>query len=171
MEDNNSSGKEKTLESWRAELESLAKTCNGEKWLQLLYSSYLNRFLSDNGRIWTTGQLMVPLSLAPIAVVPTLKEALTVFNLFVLAVPSISLIWLWLVIAENHRAFQNKSEQWLSEIEKVMKVNKPGGPKGDGILVRPGMIQKVRWCLAWGLTVFWPLLIALVAVAKACLKP
>ena len=41
------------------------------RWLQTLYTSYLNRMLSDNERIWRTGALFVPLSLSAFAAYAT----------------------------------------------------------------------------------------------------
>lgn len=154
--------------AWRTQLDQLAQDKeHGSKWLQLLYSSYLQRFLSDNNRIWSTGQLMIPLALAPITAIPALGVDPAIPRLVFLAIPSTTLIWLWLVIAENHRAFQENSQEWLGEIEKVLKVRKPGPDKKlGGALVKPGRIRQVRWWLGYGLTAFWILFVLVTWLAK-----
>src|SRR3989344_4582485 len=73
-------------------------------WLQTLYQNYANRFLSDNGRIWSTGSILIPLSLAGFAAVVGL-DAPRWPHVVVLMFASIALMFIWLVIAENHRAF------------------------------------------------------------------
>lgn len=75
---------------------------NPHVWLQNLYQYYLNRFLSDNSRIWLTGSIFIPLSLAGFAVVVGL-ECPRWPQVVVLMFVSITLIIIWLVIAENHR--------------------------------------------------------------------
>ena len=148
-----------SLDEWGKRLVALRTQhgSEGDKWLQLLYTSYLQRFLSDNSRIWTTGQWMISLSLAPLVAIPSLPKQNLPFNILFLAIPSVSLIWIWLIIAENHRAFQDKSLEWLSAIEKVLGVEKPGGAKvANGLLlIKPGFIRKMRWVLAWGISVVW----------------
>lgn len=155
------------MDDWKQRLAALRNYPNpeGDKWLQVLYNSYLNRFLSDNNRIWSTGQWMIPLSLAPLAAIPSLKTISFIRILF-LAIPSISLSWIWLIIAENHRAYQNKSIKWLRAIEKVLDVARPGGPMvSDGSrLVQLGMIRKMRWVLAYGITTIWLVLLILLAL-------
>jgi hypothetical protein len=92
---------------------------------------------------------MVPLSLAPLAALVSIPGALCSWiKVLLLAIPSGALIWFWLAIAENHRAFQDKSRQWLTAIEKILEIEKPGGPKSGGVLVKRGRVRQVRWWLA-----------------------
>ena len=140
---------------------------NGESWLRTLYEHYTQTFLSDNARIWGTGSIMIPLALAPFVVLPTIASP-TVFHLLVLAFASSSLMISWLVIAENHRAFQEKSRAWLVAIERIIGLRDTGPLKIrqrglNSILTSTGAIQVVRWglalptVLAWILiVVFWP---------------
>lgn len=128
----------------------------GDKWLHLLYTSYLNRFLSDNNRIWTTGQWMITLSVAPFAAIPNLAKPSTL-NFVFLAIPSITLIWVWLIIAENHRAFQEKSIDWMRAIESALDIERPGGDKVPRKSAHIGrnLVQKMRWVLAVGISLLW----------------
>ena len=160
----------KENDEWKENLRSLRETKgpDGDKWLQILYKSYHQQFLSDNNRIWTTGQWMISISLAALAVLPTLANPLSSFNILLLAIPSVSLIWVWLVIAENHRGFQEKSQEWLSEIERILGVKKPGGPKARGRLIAPGAVRRMRWCLAFGISGVWVFLILYTISAKIC---
>lgn len=128
----------------------------GDDWLRTLYSSYLQRFLSDNGRIWTTATLMVPLSLAAFAGVPALKQ-LTNATLALLAVPSIVLITLWLFSADKHRVFQEQSEDVLNAIEHVLGIRELGKrPKW-------GAVRLARWALTVGVWLGWLVLFCLYA--------
>ena len=160
----------KEIARWKDRLQELYNdtSAGGNDWLRILYSSYLQRFLSDNNRIWTTGQLMVPLAFAPFAAVPSLTYPFDLLKLLLFSFPSMGLIWLWIIIADNHRAFQEKSEEWLNRIEEVLRIKKPGGNKSPGFFVRPGMIRKTRWCLAWGITISWGLLIGWSIFCKFC---
>lgn len=75
-------------------------------------------------------------------------------------VPSITLMWCWLVIAENHRAFQQASESWLVAIEQYLglgpsKTVKVKGNRLNRWLTRPGAIQSMRWWLCLLLSAAW----------------
>ncbi|MDR3463406.1 MAG: hypothetical protein P4L76_13925 [Beijerinckiaceae bacterium] len=76
MDESEKSSVERCQKEWLQRLSALQmqKEFDGDSWLQLLYSSYLQRFLSDNNRIWTTGQWMIPLSLAPLVAIPNLQR-------------------------------------------------------------------------------------------------
>lgn len=82
---------------------------NPHDWLKTLYKSFSDRMLSDNERIWRTGAILLPLSLSTFAAVVSIKDLHT-WHIVVLGFTSSALIWSWLFIAENHRAFQQKSE-------------------------------------------------------------
>jgi hypothetical protein len=60
------------------------------KWLQTLYTSYLNRMFSDNERIWRTGALFVPLSLSAFAAYANTK--IQGLKLLVISIASIFII-------------------------------------------------------------------------------
>ena len=128
-------------------------------WLQTLYQNYANRFLSDNGRIWSTGSILIPLSLAGFAAVVGL-DAPRWPHVVVLMFASIALMFIWLVIAENHRAFQQKSEAWLAAIERTIKLEGVGGPKVKGnflnrLLTGKGAVQNMLWYLFLAVVIGW----------------
>ena len=149
----------KQIEDWKARLAAF-QTANeeGDKWLQLLYGSYLQRFLSDNNRVWTAGQLMIPLSLAPFTLLLNLPRPFGVENLMILAFPSIALILAWAVIAENHKAFQENSREWLEAIEQLLGVKKPGSSKSfkeHGFPVKPKAVRSTRRILVLCIIAAW----------------
>lgn len=92
---------------------------DSSKWLEALFKHYSDRMLSDNERIWRTGALFVPIALAAFAALTAIK-LLQLWHIVALAAPSMTLMWAWIVIAENHRSFQQKSEAWLIAIQRVM---------------------------------------------------
>jgi hypothetical protein len=99
-----------------------------DEWLQIIYQSYSQRFISDNERIWATGAIMIPLALAIFVALPSIKEP-TTLQLITLGIPSILVMMSWLVIAENHRAFQEKSRAWIVAIEETLGLQNTGGRK------------------------------------------
>lgn len=134
-------------------------------WLQILYQNYSNRFHSDNDKIWSTGSILIPLSLAGFAAVVSVQN-LGWPHVVVLASASIALMLVWLVIAENHRAFQQKSEAWLIAIERTIKLEGVGGPKVKGnflnsLLTGKGAVQKMRWYLFVGVFLGWVIVLVL----------
>ncbi len=69
----------------------------------------------------------------------------------------------WLVIAENHRAFQDRSMEWMTAIESAWGI-RPQGPRPTvGVFIRPGLIRRMHFALWWIVTgamvltiCFWP---------------
>lgn len=128
-------------------------------WLQTLYQNYANRFVLDNGRIWSTGSILIPLSLAGFAAVVGLSDPRWP-HVVVLMFASTAIMFIWLVIAENHRAFQQKSEAWLAAIERTIKLEGVGGPKvkdnlGNRLLTGKGAVQSMRWYLFLAIVLGW----------------
>jgi hypothetical protein len=128
-------------------------------WLQVLYQNYANRFLSDNGRIWSTGSILIPLSLAGFAAVIGLDDPHW-SHVVVLMFASIALMFIWLVIAENHRAFQQKSKAWLTAIERTIKIEGVGDLKVKGnfwnqLLTGKCAVQNMRWYLFLAVVIGW----------------
>jgi hypothetical protein len=89
-----------------------------DEWLRCLYSTYHARFLADNDKIWGNGRVMISFSLSAFGIYAAYRP--TFFGTCVLALASVSLLLVWLVNAETHRAFQNKSLAWLLAIERVV---------------------------------------------------
>lgn len=138
-----------------------------DEWLRALHQSYTSRFLSDNNRIWTTGAIMIPLSLAPLAGMATLDSPEFAQRL-VLGVASMITISAWVLVAENHHAFQRKSMAWMEAIERAMGsyVDTPSKLPVDFINRLISVKSAVRWVrrglwimmlIAWVIVVcFWP---------------
>ena len=161
---------ERTVQDLKAKLkESLVdgsayEGLQRDEWLRTLYESYTERFLSDNSRIWITGSIMIPLSLAAFAALPTISCPKFI-HLLTLAIASSAVMISWLVIAENHRAFQEKSRAWIVAIEETLGLEKTGGPKIRGnilnrILTFPAAVQIMRWGLAGAVVIAWILVLA-----------
>jgi hypothetical protein len=87
-----------------------------EDWLPRIYEARLQRFLHDNDRIWSSASLLVPLSLAPFLALSSVEDLGTA-HFVILGAASSVLMALWLVIAESHRVYQDKSLAWLHAIE------------------------------------------------------
>lgn len=130
-----------------------------DEWLRTLYSSYTKMFINDNSRIWTTGSIMIPLSLAGFAALPGFRSS-RLIHILTLAVASSVVMVTWLFIAENHRAFQQKSMAWIVAIEHTIGLTKTGGPKIRGnflnrLLTFPAAVQIMRWVLTCAVVVAW----------------
>jgi hypothetical protein len=125
------------------------------EWLKLLYKSFTERFLSDNSRIWTTGAVMIPFSLAPLAVLLTLREPDQI-HFLVLATASLTIYVSWLVIADGHRRFQNKSYAWLLAIQQVIGLNDTGPSKlGEYMLTKWVTVRRMRYIILLILVMGW----------------
>lgn len=130
-----------------------------DQWLRTLYDNYHRRFLADNSQIWGNGKIMIPFSLTAFAVYVSL-ETPTLVEILLLGLASSALIAIWLVNAENHRAFQNKSMAWLVAIERVLGLKEQVPPKLpdnrlNRLLSRPAAIQTVIRLLACGIPLAW----------------
>jgi len=88
-------------------------------WLARIYEARLQRFLHDNAKIWSTGALLVPLSLAPFLALGGIEQPQTAHFVF-FGLASFVLMLLWLVIAESHRKYQDRSLEWMREIEHIV---------------------------------------------------
>lgn len=110
---------------------------NANAWLQTLHQHYSNRFSEDNEKIWTAGSIMIPVSLAAIAAYVGLENP-TKWDGVLLGAGSTILLGLWVLIAENHRRFQDKSKAWLDAIGQIIMLVNTGGPKiGDTVSSHP----------------------------------
>ena len=132
---------------------------NGEGWIKALHETYTQRFLSDNNRIWMTGGIMIPVSLAGFAI-PVQSGSLSLLPLAVLGFASVGIMLSWLIIAENHRAFQNKSLAWVVAIEESLGLTDPFGAKiiDDSLFsgfVGNGAVRLMRWFLLIGVILGW----------------
>jgi hypothetical protein len=131
--------------------------------LIVLYERYTDRFLADNARIWSTAASMIPLSLGGFVVLASITRP-QLFQVVLFPVASWILMSVWLVIAENHRAFQQASHQKLNDIERIWDF--PSRPAKDvrgtesrrfdrlinriaSWLVSKNRVQRMRFML-WG---------------------
>jgi len=141
------------------------------EWLRLLHARYSDRFTRDNDRIWTIANIFIPLSLAGLV---SLKEA-TVGSTILLGFGSIGLIYFWMLFAENHRAFQNKSQAVVDAIESYIGLDIPNigpqkGPKLDANpVIKKWPVNKMRWRMLRYIIVIWLLAIAF-AILKASVR-
>ncbi|HSH62388.1 MAG TPA: hypothetical protein VK988_22610 [Acidimicrobiales bacterium] len=109
------------------DLEDLVEKVRGqlESWsrgdLVALHQSFAVRFTADNAGIWSTGSIFVPASYAVPAIYLTSGDQ-TWAAFAVLSALSTLLIASWLVIAENHRAFQQRSDAIMRAIELVLEL-------------------------------------------------
>lgn len=148
---------EQLAEQWRSLPVSERLDC-----LKNLHDSYTSRFLSDNDRIWTTAATMIPLSLGSFVILASISKP-TLMQILLLAAAAWILMTVWLVIAENHRAFQDNSMTRIAEIEKVWGFERVGSRGTNSFLTRRGRVRQMRFLL-WGLVTlgalavafFWP---------------
>jgi hypothetical protein len=141
-------------------------------WLLRLHEHYTDRMLADNSRIWQISAVFVPVALAAFAPLVAIKGLVHWSHVLVLGMPSTALLWLWLVIAENHRAFQQKSESWLFAIEEARGFFSRHAPNKypkrpyEKLVTFPRAVQKARWLLVIGVTLFWLALWVFAAAGK-----
>ncbi len=114
-----------------------------------LYKIYLQRFIEDNSKIFSTGAILIPLSFAVFATVPTVISSFSSFVPIILpAAISLILYFAWFFIAENHRVFQNRNMLIISAIEKSLGIVFISGKKKEEINIdkiydRGRSIQKI----------------------------
>ena len=133
------------------------------EWLRALYASYTTRFISDNNRIWVTGSIMIPLALSGFALLPTIEKP-TIKLLLPIALASSVVLLAWNLIADNHRAFQEKSFAWLTAIEEILDIDKPVAVKVQkgflmGFASFKGAVRATRWFLFFAVVIVWVLML------------
>ena len=139
-----------------------------QQWLETLHKHYSDRMLSDNERIWRTGALFVPISLASFVGL-TAIDCLKFWHTIVLGFPFMALMWAWIVIAENHRSFQQKSEVWLIELERAMYLITPHEKKiekggREALVTKRAAVQNMRWALLYLVIYGWSIIISMYAI-------
>jgi len=142
-------------------LASLPRPRNGRSdWREILFKHHSERMLADNARIWTVAGILLPISLAAFGALASIK-CVRPWHVAVLGFSSVTLIGFWIIISENQRAFQEKSEAWLVAIQRTVGLNfrRQGKLARTGlgaVLVKTITIQRLRWFLfvsvitAWG---------------------
>tara|TARA_R110002167_G_scaffold59477_4_gene168462 strand:+ start:354 stop:821 length:468 start_codon:yes stop_codon:yes gene_type:complete len=129
-----------------------------EEYMKIFYSSYVDRFISDNNRIWSTGRIFIPTSLAAFAV-PVRAHDISTPALAVLAGASILLMFIWATIAEQHRGFQEKSLAWINAIQEKKGIHDSTTKLMQQKL--PGWIsvRALRWWLCFLVALGWAILL------------
>jgi hypothetical protein len=155
---------EETVEIVKGYLEEFSKSQEEKnqdpnQWLRTIYEHHSELFLANNNKIWTTASVLIPLSLAGFVAIASLDD-LDLYHVQVLMFASISLILIWLVIAENHRAFQQKDEAWLVAIERIIKIEDKTGSKVQSnffnrLLTYKAAVQISYWILFVGILIVW----------------
>jgi len=141
----------------KKELENLTTKDDPQKdeWLRKLYECYKDRFLSDNDRIWKTGAIMIPLSFAPLAILPSIESPEAV-HFLILGIASLLIYAIWLIIADNHRVFQNKSMAWITAIEQSVNLVNTGEAKlGKSKLTKVITVKRMRYGVLIVLGILW----------------
>lgn len=106
----------------KEKLANLSPNDATDKLLFTLYTAKTDRFLAENEKIWVTGRIFIPVSLAAFAAWAALKPA-SWQQVFVLGVLSISLLVIWHIVAQAHKRFQIHHEAWLDAIEELKKID------------------------------------------------
>jgi hypothetical protein len=89
--------------------------------LMTLHSSYTGRSIADNATIWITGAFFIPASFAAPVTYLTLSHP--GWGAFVLlCAPSLILLSVWVLIAENHRALMIRSAEVASNVEEALGI-------------------------------------------------
>lgn len=135
-------------------------------WLRALYGHFGERMRSDNERIWSTGEIFVPISLSGFAALLAIDEP-AIWKTSILALGSSFLLLLWLFLAESHRSFQRKSEAWLVAILRTIGVQDIGSAKviegWQNRLFTSLSVQRMRLALAIIVALGWVTIISLQA--------
>lgn len=139
-----------------------APTAEKATMLSSLYEGYSSRFLSDNTRIWTTAATMIPLSLGAFVVLASIDRP-SRSQIVLLPLAGWLLMSIWLVIAENHRAFQEASHQWMRAVERIWGFDEALPEKRLSWMTGRRRVRQMRFALWWIVTVgavfvmlFWP---------------
>ncbi len=137
--------------------------------LRHLHSSYVDRFLSDNQRIWATAAILVPASLAafPVYFAADGRSAglAVVFGAF-----SVAVMTFWYFIAERHRYFQKQAHNMADYLEDYMLTG--GIAKEMRAAARVGVasprvkVRTARRGLLVGVAVLWALIAVLTATGQ-----
>ncbi len=127
-----------------------------------VYDRYSAMFLSDNARIWTTAATMIPLSLGAFVVLASLRSP-ALIQIIMLSAAAWVLMTVWLIIAENHRAFQEGSQRVLQDIEGVWDFPPRPAKSNGNWLTGNGRVKQMRFVLWGAVTIgavlailFWP---------------
>ena len=148
------------LEELRTELSSrlqqLITNEQGSDWLKTLYEKRTDRFISDNDKIWTTGQILIPIAIGAFGIYATLTKP-DIYQVLILALLSVGLLVIWELIAVVHRRFQDIHECWLDAIEQRLSIK----PRETAIPRRRMSLKVARRLLIVIVFAAWTVIIVL----------
>jgi hypothetical protein len=122
-----------------------------------IYSARVQMYTSDNNRIWLMGSFILPVAFSIVALVVS-QQGLKLIQYIIVGVASTTLILVWNLFAEHHRAFQQKAEAWINAIQEVHGIGDPGSSKAGlsrGLACKNLRVQNIRWYLVVLTTLFW----------------
>jgi hypothetical protein len=98
----------------------IASASNTDKelfeWLRYIYLAKSEQFKHDNGTIWVTGAIFIPVAFGVLGF--ALNAKLPPMQLILACIGSIGFLSYWMIIARNCRQFQNKSMLVMKRIEE-----------------------------------------------------
>jgi hypothetical protein len=103
------------------------------------------------------GALLVPTAFAAIGFAIIEPNATLSFYMW-LGIPSIILLIFWNLLADQHRAGQNKTEAWMNAILEVFNISSVGANKITLRKVwspRSIRVQTLRWSLVPVMGIYW----------------
>lgn len=131
-----------------------------DKWLLDLHRDATSMFVHENNRIWTTGSIFIAIAFTSFSIS---SNPLNPSLQFLAGLTSVALLFIWNLIADKQRIFQDRHRFWIEAIdgyflgEKVApKVIEHGAQRFYFRLRYPFKIRFLRWSL------FFVLLIAVV---------
>lgn len=110
----------------------------GDQWFQTLYKEYTGRIVAYDEIIWKVTAVMVPLSLAPYAILANLGCFDEWRRVLLLAIGSIASMSLWFIVVFKYLRGQQDWLHRLWAIEKLLELHCFARPKGKGV-------EQARW--------------------------
>ena len=124
-----------------------------------IYDARLRRHLADNNRIWITGALLLPASVAGIAVLGAVSHP-TLADRILIGSGSVTIVVVWNLFADLSRGFQARSEAWMTAIERYLGLPKSAGSSKAAVprwaqLWPLAKVHRVRWLLVPVVLAYW----------------
>jgi len=120
--------------------------CVGLKYLQTLRDDYVGRWHRLNDQIWRITGIMLPLSVAPYAVLANL-DTITPWRIILLAISSVAIMFMWYVFVAKLFA---SNQEWLNRImalEKRLGIYDFCRPEEKEPFWHETLLLKpIRWC-------------------------
>jgi hypothetical protein len=87
-----------------------------DEWLRHLHTSYVQRYLADNDRTWSTASFIFPISLAGFAAIVAVTDFGFV-HVVVVGTAASLLMFFWYLVAGIHLAYSRRSYHMVRAIE------------------------------------------------------